>query len=211
MIKTSKQLRMTLDCLNSIKRTDLAYELIVVETVSDYLRDFADVHIWEREKTSCTRSINRAFSACRSDYVALVTNDVVLEDNWLERLLQPFKKHSDCGLSTLATSQLGHVRKDEISEGVWFSVAMIPSKKALFDENYVNSWDDTDLVMRTYLEGKKMYRNYNSIVEHHVGATEYLKEDHKTNFEKNRLYFEKKFKDFKDHRMYKILTEGLII
>jgi len=209
-ITNDAQIAMTMRCLESAKLTKLTYELIIVETCSDYFKDECDIHIYEKEKTTCTKSINRGFKCASGDYVVLLTNDVILKSSWLECLLDCFRI-KDCGLSTLATTQLKHVEQDKIDEGIWFSVAMMKKRSDYFDENYTNSWDDSDLIMRTYIDDKKIYRNFNCVVDHLDGATEHIKADHMDNFMKNREYFINKYKNHTDNRMYKLLTEGYII
>lgn len=211
LISSKEQLEMTSLCLSSKQKTCIDHETIIVETESDHLIDYADIYIHEKKRTTCTKSINRGFLCASGDYVVLLTNDVILSENWLECLVDCFKKRKDCGLATLATKQLHHCKENKIDEGIWFSVAMMPSNKAWFDENYVNSWDDTDLVMQTYIDGFKMYRNYNCVVDHYVGATEYLKKDHHKNYVKNEKYFKKKYKDYQNHPMYKTLTTGVVV
>lgn len=211
LIRTDEQITMTARCLESAQKTQQDFELVIVETESRYFQDSADIHIYEKKKTNATKSINRGFKVASGDYVVLLTNDVVLDDRWLECLLDCFNSKHDCGLATLATTQLGHAQKDEISEGVWFSVAMMQKEYALFDESYVNSWDDTDLIMKMYLKGFKMYRNFNCVVDHLVGQTQYADTLHRVNFEKNRRNFMNKYSDYKNNRMYKILTEGVIL
>jgi len=212
LITNNKQLGLTLQCIEQAKnRTNIPFELIIIETESSYLQDYADVYIWERKRTTSTKSLNRAFRVCRSDYIVLLTNDVIVGDMWLECLLDAFNRKKDCGLATLATTQFNHKIEDKIEEGIWFSVAMMPKEYAELDEHYVNSWDDTDLVMRVYLKGKKMYRNYNCVVDHITGSTQYANPTHRENLEKNKKYFMEKFKEHKDHRIYKILTEGWVV
>ena len=166
LVSDDKKLCLTAKCLESAKQTSLDHETIIVETCTDYFKDSCDVHIYEKEKTTATKSINRGLRAANKKYVVLLTNDVILSPGWLECLLDCFTKHPDCGLSTLATTQFNHVKQDKISEGIWFSVAMFKHQDAYFDENFVNSWDDTDFIMRHYLKGLKMYRNYNCVVDH---------------------------------------------
>lgn len=207
---------MTEKCLQIAKDTSsLDIEWIIVETESDFFKDHADIHIYEKERSTCTKSINRGFKVASGTYTVLLTNDVYLKEGWDEELLKPFGEIADCGMTTLATSQHKHRAENRIEEGVWCSVFMIPSatleKHGYFDEHYVNSWDDTDLVMSVYESGRKMYRNYNVVVDHLVGATHYADEKHMENYKKNEEYFKKKHEKYKDHRMYKILTEGWVI
>lgn len=210
-ITNNKQLAMTLKCIDLAKnKTKLKFNTVIVETCSSYLQEYADVYIYEKERTTADISINRAFSSCRGKYVVLLTNDSFVSDNWLESLLECFDKREDCGAATLASTQFGHAKQDVIAEGIWCSVFMTYRKFANFDENYVNSWEDSDMLMNIYSSGLKMYRNFNSIVEHTPGQTVYQDKLTQENYEKNRAYFTNKWKDSNLH-IYKVLTEGIIL
>lgn len=192
-------------------RTRIPFTFIIVETESDLFKQYADIHIYELERSDCNISLNRGFSCCRSDYVVMLTDDVLVPENWIELLLEPFDKFDDCGASTLATDQFFHVKQDKIEEGVWFSVGMVRREDAWFDEKYRSSWGDTDLVMRIYERGQKMYRNFGGIAKHLVGNTEYKKSDHNDNFYKNKMYFSKKWYNANCQRMFNILMEGPVL
>ena len=165
----------------------------------------------EKKKTTSGKSINRAFRCASGTFVALLTNDVIVDDNWLEHLIEPFEKFEDCGISTLACDQLKHEKKDEIAEGIWFGLALLPKEEAWFDELYENSWDDSDLIMRVYLKGRKMYRNYKSVVHHKPGQTLYADPTHQEKYLRSRDYFIKKHIQFKETRAFQILVGGIII
>jgi len=211
LINTNKQLAMSIKLLESAKQlTSIPFNLVVVETESDHLREYCDFHIYEAKKSTCTKSINRGFRLLESEFKVLLTNDVNLKPGWLDALLHCFSNKKDCGIATLATTQLNHSQRDEIEEGIWFSVAMFLDDGEYFDEGYVNSWDDTDFIMRRYLKGQKMYRNFNVVVDHKPGQTEYAKPDHVENFNKNRERFIKKFGD-SNHPMYQRLISGEVI
>jgi GT2 family glycosyltransferase len=211
-MRESKHIPMSVKCIEKARaNTKLPFQLIIVETCSDYLEDYADIHIYEKNRTTADKSINRAFFCCDSQYTVLLTNDVMVSDGWLEALLEPFQLKEDCGISTLASDQFGHFQENKIEEGIWGSVFMIPSQYAMFDEKYVNSWEDSDLWMQMYLRGYKMYRNFNCVVSHNPGQTVYADKMTQDNYEKNRAYFLKKWENHKDTRIYKILTEGHVI
>lgn len=213
LISDPKQLMMTLNCLKAAREmTKLPFELVIVETISQYLRDHADVYVWEKNKTTSSRSIGRGFKNCSGSKVVLLTNDVIVDEGWLEHLLECFVI-PNCGLSTLASHQFNHKKKNEISEGIWFSVAMMEKEDAWFDENYLSgSWDDTDLIARVYLEKKKvMYRNYKSVVHHEIGMTFYEKPDHESNFDKNEAYFFEKWKAYENTRIMQVFKRGIIL
>lgn len=210
-ITNQKQLGMSIRCINQAREmTSLKFKLIIVETASNYLSDQADIHIYERERTTADRSINNGFYCCRGDMTVLLTNDVGLKEGWLESLVECFDKRIDCGMATLASTQFGHTKEDKIEEGVWCSVFMMPREYMEFDENYINSWEDSDLLMQTYSRGYKMYRNFNCVVDHDPGQTVYKDPLTQTNYEKNRAYFMDKWKDSKLD-MYQILTKGYVV
>jgi glycosyltransferase involved in cell wall biosynthesis len=210
--KSDKNITDTLKCIDLAKKnTKVPFELILVETCSDYFTDEGDIHIYERQRTTATKSINRGFKICSGDRVILLTNDTFVGESWIECLLDCFDKFDDCGLATLATNQLGHFKHDEISEGIWFSVAMMEKRDALFDENFVNSWDDTDLIMRVYESERKMYRNYNCIAQHDPGQTHYDDPEHNANFMNNYNLFMNKHEHSADTRIFKILTGGVVV
>jgi GT2 family glycosyltransferase len=186
---------MSVKCINLAKEnTKLPFELIVVETCSDHLKDLADIHIYEKDRVGPTKSMNRGFSVVGSEYTALLTNDVFVSDGWLEALIEPFDRFANCGISTLGSTQFGHQRDDKIEEGNWFSVACWKTCGPIFDEQYNGVWDDTDFIMRTYAYGKKFYRNFASIAEHLVGATHYGLCGHDDRYERGRQLFIEKWK-----------------
>ena len=211
LIKSNKHLGLTVRCIErAVGLTGLDFETIIVETETNHLEDYADVYIHEAVKTTATKSINRGFQAASGEYIVLLTNDVLVDDRWLECLLECFQKREDCGIATLATTQFNHEKEDKIQEGVWFSLAMFTKQDKYFDEEYVNSWDDTDFIMRQYIQGKKSYRNYNCVVVHEPGQTHYESPDHKKNFDRNKELFISRYNQYEDMPIYKLLTEGWV-
>jgi GT2 family glycosyltransferase len=190
---------MTRKCIDLARvNTAIPFELIIVESGSQYFSDEADIFIYEKSlASSAERSHNRGFQVARTDYITLLTNDVFVDVGWLEAMLECFKI-PDCGCATLASSQFNHNKTKKIEEGNWWSVAMIPQKTfeqvGYYDERFRDSWCDTDLLLRIYKTGKKMYRNFDCVVEHLIGQTNYSKPGFKDNYEMGRLLFNEKHK-----------------
>lgn len=200
-IGEKKHLSMSVKCLNLARgKTKLPYELIIVETCSDYLKEYADIHIYEKTRTDSIKSVNRALKISTSDYIVVLTNDVFVSDNWLECLKDCFKI-PDCGISTLASTESKNVKEDKIVEGIWFPLSMTPQwlfkKIGYYDEGYRRYWADTDFILKTYEAGYKMYRNFNCVVEHSPGTTLYNEPDHKNSLAFSRKRFIEKNKDCK--------------
>lgn len=201
LIREQKLLAMTLKCVELARtKTKLPFQLIIVETESNHLIDYADIHIYEKERFNPAKSHNRGWKIADGEYIALLTNDVYVEDNWLECLLDCFKI-KDCGASTLGTTQFLHQKENKIEEGNWWSVMMTTRKifdeVGYYDERFMESFEDSDLLLRMYIKGYKMYRNFNCIVEHLVGATLHDGVEHDKKYLCGRVLFNKIHKDCK--------------
>lgn len=197
LIPSEKHLAMTYKCLTLAKKyTSLPFELVIVESGSQYLSDEADVYINEKVPSTPEHGHNIGWKVCSGDYITLLTNDVYVSEGWLEALHDCFLKKEDCGASTLASTQFSHIKENKIEEGNWWGMAMIPKyvfdKVGYYDERFVNAWCDTDLLLRMYKAGYKMYRNFNCVVEHLVGQTNYAKPSFNKDYEAGRKLFNEK-------------------
>jgi GT2 family glycosyltransferase len=197
LIRTDKQLAMTLQCIEMARtETNLPFELVIVETESSYLCEYADIYVYERKRYNPARSHNHGWKVCNGDMTVLLTNDVYVESGWLESLMRCFDEKEDCGVATLASTQFGHIKTNKIEEGNWWSVAAIPQSifelVGYYDERFFGSWEDTDLLVRIYKAGYKMYRNFNCVVEHLIGQTLYADKDHDKNYMLGRHLFNAK-------------------
>jgi len=217
MITNDKIFAIAAKCIKLARqKTTVPFELIIVETVSNYFSTYSDVYIQEKNKTTVTKSINKGLKIATGDYTVLLTNDVFVEDGWLEALLDCFTKYKDCGAATLASTQFFHLKLNLIEEwGIWGSLFMMPTKllKELdyLDERYQGSWDDTDLWMRLALKGYKIYRNHNVVVEHLIRQTHGSDPIHMSNYYENEKLFKDKFKNHRLDTIYKVLVEGVVI
>jgi len=192
-----EQVAMTIRCIKTAKEnTKIPFQVVIIETLNDYCKDLADVYVWEKEKTNATISLNRGFRVSNTDWKVLLTNDVFVKDGWLEAMFECFNKRRDCGVSTLASTQFDHEQSFKIEEGNWWSVVLIPQwvfdKIGYFDENFRGVWDDTDMLMRIYKFGYKMYRNFSVVVDHLIGKSHYDNPHHLENYQHGqKLFYEK--------------------
>lgn len=202
LIRTGRHISMTQRCIELARKcTKVPFQLIIVESGSQYFQDQADIHVYEKVPTTPEIGHNLGFRiASRNNFVVLLTNDTYMNDNWLEVLLSTFSCKNDCGLATLGCEHQKHAQANEIYEDRWFDVAMIDSKVfekiGYYDERYNGSWPDTDLLVRAYKEGWKMYRNLNCIVRvEGTQTTVGMNPKHMENYEKGRQLFIEKHKD----------------
>lgn len=193
----------TMKCISLLRaKTKVPFKLVIVETCSTHFVDYADVHIYEREKTDCNKSVNGGFGYCNTDYVVFIGNDVFVEDGWLECLLECFDR-PDCGIATLGNNEHRDIRKNQISEGIYFSICMLKKEDAWFDPFYTYIFDDTDLIFRIYTSGRKSYKNHNCVVEHQPHSTYGKFCGNKEEYERSRQYFIGKWKEFSHLPLYR--------
>lgn len=208
LIRTDKQFSTTIKCIQLARSlTNIPFELIIVETETNYLEELADKYIHFPTKTISTNDINAGFMGAAGDYVGLLTNDVYVGDQWLEVLLETFEKKKDCGIATLASTQFKEVvRPGYIEEWVWCSVFLTKNeylkKHNYFDaEMFPQVWDDSDFVTKLCLDGKLPYKNYGCVAHHAIGMTEYACPKHNLRYIENGRRYNEKYKDC-GHRIY---------
>jgi len=199
LIRSTEQFNTTIKCIELARsKTKVPFELIIVETETNHLEEFADKYIHRSTKTISTRDINDGFRAAGCDFVGLLTNDVYVDDGWLETLIDTFDKKQDCGIATLASTQFNEKKQPgKIEEWVWCSVFLTKreflEKHNYFDDvNFPSVWDDSDFVTKLCLDGYKPYKNFGCLVHHKIGMTEYKNPKHEELYlENGRKYNEK--------------------
>lgn len=208
LIRSDEQFSTTIKCIQLARdNTKLPFELIIVETETNYLEEYADKYIHFPTKTISTNDINAGFMAAGGDYVGLLTNDVYVGPRWLEILLETFDKKKDCGIATLASTQFREVlQPGRIDEWVWCSV-FLTRNEYLKKHNYFDSvnfpavFDDTDFVTKLCLDGLLPYKNYGCVVHHKIGMTEYVCPKHQQRYQENGKRYNEKYKDC-GHKIY---------
>lgn len=188
-------------------QTNIDAQWIIVETESKNFIDYADVFIYEKQKSTPNVSINRAFRCCQGEYVIFLANDVTVCDNWIEKMLECFETHSDCGLASLGNNEHQDPTDDVIiEEGTkfFFSVSMMNRKDAWLDPKYSRMFDDTDLIFRLYLQGKKHYKNLSGHVTHRKHSTYGEMCGDIDEYRRCRNIFKDKYKAHSDDPLYRL-------
>lgn len=221
MILNDEQKEMTDRCIQTLRdTTNVPYELILVEAKSHLYEEYTNLpegnllkvekYLHFPEPIGCSKEFNQGIDVSSGDFIIHIGNDIFTQPGWLEALLDCFKIE-DCGIATLASSDLQMKPIDKIMEGVWCPL-MMWRKGWRFDEDFPNVFCDSDLVMRHYEVGFRMYRNWNIVVEHLSAVTSkarWTKEEDINRFNKWKSVFVERHKN--SHLIiYRILTEGWI-
>jgi len=205
-IKDKKHIPMTLKCIELMKRTSVNYELVIVETESNYFNEYADIYLYEKIKENPNRSINRAFNVCDGEFIVFIANDVFVCEDWLEYMLDCFSSKDDCGIASLGISEHKDSIKNEIVESLCFSVCMMKNEDAWFDPEYKVVFDDTDLAFRLHIEGKKFYKNLNGYAVHNPHTTIGEFGGDINEFNRSREYFINKYIKYNDNSLYQVFS-----
>ncbi|WP_435921295.1 glycosyltransferase family 2 protein [Paenibacillus sp. DYY-L-2] len=99
-------LEMTCRCIDSISRhTKEPYEFIFVDNgsqdgTSEYLGAFEGATIiFNASNRGFSAGVNQGLAAAKGDYILLLNNDTVVTPNWLEGLLECFRRDPEIGIT----------------------------------------------------------------------------------------------------------------
>jgi len=91
----------------------------------------------------------------------------------------------------------------EEGQKFFFSVSMMRREDAWLDPKYTYIFDDTDLIYRLYLEGKKHYKNLSGHVEHRKHSTYGHHCGNVEEYRRCREIFKEKYKAHSNDLLYK--------
>lgn len=173
--------KMTENAIDSIKDTSLT----IIDNYSPqgggYLRSKADTYIRNIKNLGFAKAVNQGIKLAQTRYVAVVSTDVRLPDNWKEVFEQDMTEdafsfhykmtnYDDPFTSGGKTWETGKER--------WCTAAFFildKEKGLLFDEDYFNSCEDTDLYYRARKLGyKQIYTNKASYQHAHSFTQQFV-------------------------------------
>lgn len=160
--------------------TDLTPDIIVVETGSKITRDHRYVTKWIKGKGPYSHDFNLGvIAASEADYVIHIGIDILVQEGWLEGLLEVFHTRKDAGVATLAIAEAGaYVGPRKPTPGLieaMYGPLMMYKRKIddqvmlLDEERFPQHASDSDLVMQFYDKGFRSYRN-NRVQCHHLNG-----------------------------------------
>ena len=169
------QYEMTLCAIETLEcTTEVPFELVVAQA----RRSHEDLWLKMNEIAKCidvdesspNADCNNGLDACTGDIVVYTGNDVFVRPGWLEALLECFEIE-DCGAATLGNAELKHVAMPRIMEGVYGPFMAFRQDWRFDAETFPCQFGDTDLIMRIYESGKRMYRNHKVVIHHLLRQT----------------------------------------
>jgi len=186
---------MTKKCIAHVKTcTSLPFELILIENGEKHFIDSTDKYIYTKDKKSYAENANICIGAATdSDYVVSLGNDLFCPPNWLEGLVEVFEKEPMCGIATMNSTEFNIPYCDQIREdwfgGIFMMKRRLIEKVGWWDEGFINSFEDSDYWLRTYMAGYRIYKNMRYCITHLCGQTWKHMPEHNDNFLANRKRF----------------------
>lgn len=156
-------------CIAAVRKFSTDVEC-VVHVRDNLVRDSPLAVVW-----------NEMIKASSAEYICLLNNDTLVEDQWLSKLLEVFQLHSDAGIVGPVTNRASGVQGRQKVPGmpkrIFESNMMVGFcmvfPKALwsqvggFDEGYELYGEDSDFCRLVLQAGKKLYVREDVYVFHH--------------------------------------------
>ncbi len=156
--------------------TSTPFRLVLIETESaqfkdwhvEFKKEFNVSYMHFPKRRSLSQDLNDAIDEYSrdTDYFIHTGNDIFVKPGWLSALLECFDFRRDCGIATLAASDMKHEARQAIEEGVYGPIFMFPSGYRFDSFNFPSIFSDTDLIMQAYNDSLKSYRNWRIVVGH---------------------------------------------
>jgi GT2 family glycosyltransferase len=199
--------KLTMSAIDSLGDVNL----IVVDNGSTlgggYLRSVADIYIRNKENLGYAKAVNQGLMLCHlSQYIAIANNDIRVSPNWKEvakEVLANDEAYS-CHFRMLSydepfsygdlTALTGKERWCSSS----FFVLSPSEQKFLYDENFLNSYDDYDYWKRVRDAGLLTAYTNKASYQHKDSSSQVLRPDRSENNKKNYEYFKEKHGEYPD-------------
>ena len=167
-----------LDCIESVKKYSHDYQFIIVDDgsplMTGFLRDEADVYIRHKVNKGASVSENDGVFVSRGDYIVVINDDIVVRENWLEKLGSVLVDKS-VGAVGPAISHLPHPT-GIVDDYRWFPGSCFMfrrdtwNKVGSFDERFIPyNGEDTDFFERILQANLKLTRNFDVVIDHKEG------------------------------------------
>jgi len=157
------------------------------------------------EKQTCfAKAVNYGVSIACGDCVVICNSDVEVPEGWEKAIRECFEQ-DNCIVGTIQSSEENLEPYNAITEDFFGGFWVTPRNKWLvFDEHFINSFEDADYWLRARKVGK-LYKNNKCQILHHVKQSVALQSDeHDKLYGRNRQYFNEKWINSKDPLFQKL-------
>lgn len=203
------QVPMTVCAVETLRKTGGNVEIVIVEADGTYCESLADRYL-SRPKTTGVKDFNAGLETASGEFIVHVANDIFVRPGWKEAMLDCFHI-PDCGVATVASSDICSSTYDSIMEGIYGPFMMFRKGWAL-DEQFVGPFSDADLILRQYKAGFRSYRNWRVRIVHLPHTSWKIQSKQ----EQDRVFNEAKQQFINKHQgcplyVYRVFCEGIVM
>lgn len=186
---------LTIDAAESLKG-----ELIIIDNGSPMgggvMRELAHTYIRNKENLGYARAVNQGLKLCKNETVAIANNDIKVSANW-EDVANNILENKLVG--SVHFRMIPYTQAFNPGNDIWIggkerwctSSFFVVRNRILYDENYLNTYDDWDYWKRFRKLYKQAYTN-KAEYQHVNSYTQQFVAKRSENDTKNREYFKKK-------------------
>lgn len=197
-IQNEETLELTTNAIYSLGKCNLT----VIDNDSSmgggYLRALATTYIRNNQNLGYAKAVNQGLKLSQGELVAIANNDIRVSPNWQE-VTEAIMK--DIHIATLHFRMTTYdvpfeYGKNTVTTGKerWCTGSFFVMRNYwLFDENFLNTYDDWDLSMRIRKEGHQTCYTDMACYQHHHSFTQKQIPEREENNNKNKEYFKEKW------------------
>jgi O-antigen biosynthesis protein len=195
LTKTEEHLQVLQKCVESIRANSKDYELIVIDDGSSMdIGNIGDIMITHDLNKGIAPSWNEGILKAQGEYIAIVNDDIVVREGWLDKLRVALED-DDRNMVSAPGVEGQDYGMGIIEDYLWFpGYCFLISKDTVqkigyFNEKYVPfNYEDTDYWTRVLQSGGKLVRNYSTIITH-IGGDVLHKLNYNEVSERNKRLF----------------------
>lgn len=176
-VPNEQLLEVTRRCLQSLKATENAYQLVIIDngstrTASQLLKRDADIYLRYEEPLGYARAANIGLAVSDQNWLCVINTDIEwCSEDWIGAFLADWVEASDPGvLSAMDDGRQGIVY-DESWFSCWFTHRSVIQEVGYFDESLPFRFHDQDYAIRVHQAGYRVMRTGNVPVSHINSAT----------------------------------------
>lgn len=183
---------------------NLSVNLIIIDNGSTMggglLRNYARTYIRNRENLGYAKAVNQGLKLSKNEFKAIANNDIRVSPNWQEVVHEVFSKDdkiyschfrmTDYDVPFAYGNTIAITGKERWCTSSFFVIKSW--KPQLYDEHFLNSYDDWDYHLRTRNSGWKQAYTDKACYQHHHSFTQKLIPKRELNDFNNREYFKQK-------------------
>lgn len=199
-LATDELVHLTYDALESFGDV----KKIIIDNASPIaggiLRSNADIYIRNQKNLGYAKAVNQGLKLAEPGLIAIANNDVRVSPNWQEVAKEVFEEPDTYSCHFRMTdyevpfeygNSIVYSGKERWCTSSFFVIKS--TSPHLYDENYLNSYDDWDYWTQIRSFGLRTAYTDKACYQHHHSTTQQLIPEREENNRKNREYYREKW------------------